>query len=108
MGKRPLLVALVIVAAGLLLQHYRQSLQSVPAYDGVEKNLECQVEDISGQGETLSVTARDVTEHKKFFCSRIKLYSGEDRILFSNLKVGKSEQLFPPGYAPSIHDNGDR
>lgn len=88
MGKRPLLVALVIVAAGLLLQHYRQSLQSVPAYDGVEKSLECQVEDISGQGETLSVTARDVTEHKKFFCSRIKLYSGEDRTLFSNLKVG--------------------
>ena len=82
MGKRPLLVALVIVAAGLLLQHYRQSLQSVPAYDGVEKSLECQVEDISGQGETLSVTARDVTEHKNFSAPVSNYIPGKTGLFF--------------------------
>ncbi|MCH5252547.1 MAG: DNA internalization-related competence protein ComEC/Rec2 [Lachnospiraceae bacterium] len=88
MGKRPLFVALVVVVVWIVCWHYIMPEKTPPDCQGVDMRLEGQVEDISGQGEKISITVRDVMGQGKFFCSGIKLYSSKGQNLFSEIKVG--------------------
>lgn len=88
MRKRPLCVALVIVIAGILLWHVLMPEDTGGEYKGEKKHLICQVTEISGQGDRISLTVEDVTEGGRWFCSRMKLYNGSRDTIFSEVKIG--------------------
>lgn len=88
MGRRPLCVALVTVIMLILLCYHRISGDSECIYKGEAKTLICQVEGISGQGESQSLTVCDVMENGTSFCSRIRVYQKKDADLFSDLQIG--------------------
>lgn len=88
MRKRPLCVALVIVVVILFLWRLLGEENLNGEYKGGKKYLTCQVTEISGQSDQISLTAEDVTEGEIPFCFRVKLYNGSREALFSKIKIG--------------------
>lgn len=88
MRRRPLCVALGMYIFLILI--FRGKLDAVKErqYQGEQKTLQCQVEEIDGQGESVSLSTGDVMENGKPLCRRIKLYQGRDGVDFTDVRIG--------------------
>lgn len=88
MNKRPLCVALGVLV--LLILIFRGSLEKdeLKVYQGEQKTLRCQIEEMSGQGESVTLTVCDVMEEGVSLCSRMKLYQSSEKGEFADLKIG--------------------
>lgn len=88
MNKRPLCVALGMFV--ILILVFRGKLESVQdqQYQGEQKTIQCQVEEICGQGGSRSLIVSDVMENSSSLCRRMKLYQSAGPADFSELKIG--------------------
>lgn len=88
MFQRPLCVALIAWIVIILL--FRGYWQTRPKErDGEYLTMTCQVNEITGANDTLSLVVRDVYEGDMRVCKRMKLYQGSNQTLFSRLRIGQ-------------------
>lgn len=86
--KRPLCVALIIWIAFILL--FRGYWQQKPKErDGDNLTMVCQVEEITGMNDTVSLVVKDVYEGNTRVCKRMKLYQGSEGTIFSQVRIGQ-------------------
>ncbi len=88
MNKRPLCVVLGTVIFLILV--FRGTLEKDDGenYQGEQKTIQCQAEEISGQGEFISLVVCDVMEEGVPLCSRIKLYAESGEGILKDIKIG--------------------
>jgi len=91
--RRPLCVALVIVVLLILLFQDKVRGTSGKTYNGDKKIFLCQVEEILGQGDSISLLVSDVMEADVSFCKRIKVYQKAGKCNFDNLKIGNIVEI---------------
>lgn len=88
MRGRPLCVALCIVIIGILIGQLIPKTTKEPVYHGETHYLQGMVDQISGQGEQISLVVRDPVENGKSFCGQILVYGKEEKELLSEIKIG--------------------
>lgn len=90
MDKRPLCVLLGIVTVMILLFRVELRISSAgEQYRGEHMRLACQVEEICGQGDAISLIVSDVTEEDgSLLCARMKAYQTAGSECFSGLVIG--------------------
>ena len=88
LSKRPLCVALIVwIALILLFRGYWQ--QKPRERDGDNLTMLCQVEEITGMDDTTSLVVKDVYEDDTLICKKMKLYQGNNKSVFSQVRIGQ-------------------
>lgn len=77
MGKRPLCVAVLLLAIGIAVVHSRWE-KILPVYEDKEMSLVCELEEITEKDGSYTLLVRDIWDSQKLLCHRMKLYTGEN------------------------------
>lgn len=104
MGRRPLCVVLLLLAAGILFVHSRWESNCFD-YDGEKITMICELEDIEGRENSYTILVRDVHSGQKKICHRMKLYTGEDTKMPGGLHIGNLLQVEASVYSFSKPGN---
>ena len=93
MGRRPLCVALMVVVLVILFFQKNIKSDSNVIYNGERKTFLCQIEEILGQEDSISLIVSDVMEEDHSFCKKIKVYQRDREHFFDNLKIGNIVEI---------------
>lgn len=104
MGRRPLCVVLLLLAAGILFVHSRWESNRFD-YDGEKITMICELEDIEGRENSYTILVRDVHSGQKKICHRMKLYIGEDTKMPGEFHIGNLLQVEASVYSFSKPGN---
>ncbi len=108
MLKRPLCVALVIVAFSIWffqLWDFVPWEKELPIYKGEKKSLQGQVTQIRGRDDESWLILEDIYEEEKKFCDCLYLYQAKESDLFSQIKIGNIIQFYGSIYSFSEPGN---
>lgn len=88
MFQRPLCVALIVWIGIVFL--FRSYWQKIPQErEGERLTMVCQVEEVIGLDDSITLVVKDVYAGDTHICKRMKLYQGSNQILFSNIRIGQ-------------------
>lgn len=92
MRKRPLCVALLFLVVGIVIVHSKWE-EKLPVYEGEKLTLHCELEELTGELDSITLLVRDVQCNQNRLCHRMKLYAGQDTRMPEDLHIGNLLQV---------------
>lgn len=92
MGKRPLCVALLFLVIGIVIVHSKWE-DRLPVYEGEMLTLYCELEEFTGESDSITLLVRDIQCSQKHLCHRMKIYAGGDTRMSEELHIGNLLQV---------------